>query len=123
MTIVDWFGRPQVDQAQLHHILRLIEAGKTDGTLVHGGRRHGITVKSCLIQNSLWLMLIIFKGSFIEPTIFLNVTTSSPIYQEEVFGPVVIVNTFTTEEEALAEANSTDFGLFCVSPRLSASYK
>jgi acyl-CoA reductase-like NAD-dependent aldehyde dehydrogenase len=121
MKIVDWFGRPQVDKAQLHHILRLIETGKTDGTLVHGGRRHGVNVKSCLIQKNLWFILISFKGAFIEPTIFVNVPTSSPIYQEEVFGPVVIVNTFTSEEDALAEANSTDFGLFCMSPLLSGS--
>ncbi|PMD29646.1 aldehyde dehydrogenase [Hyaloscypha variabilis F] len=64
------------------------------GTLVHVGKRHGV------------------NGAFIEPTIFVNVPNSSPIYQEEVFGPVVIVNTFTSEEDALAEANSTDFGLF-----------
>ncbi|KAG0650381.1 Aldehyde dehydrogenase [Hyphodiscus hymeniophilus] len=88
------FQGPQVDQVQLQHILRLIEAGKKDGTLFHGGKRHGT------------------QGSFIEPTIFLNVPTSSPIYQEEVFGPVLIVNTFTSEEDALTEANSTDFGLF-----------
>jgi acyl-CoA reductase-like NAD-dependent aldehyde dehydrogenase len=40
------------------------------------------------------------------------VPTSSPAYQEEIFGPVVIVNTFDREEEAIAEANRTEFGLF-----------
>lgn len=53
-----------------------------------------------------------------EPTIFLNVPQSSEIYKEEIFGPVVIVNTFKEEAEALAEANSTEFGLFCRSSAL-----
>jgi aldehyde dehydrogenase (NAD+) len=40
---------------------------------------------------------------------------TSPIYEEEVFGPVVIVNTFREEEEAIREANSVEYGLFCMS--------
>ncbi|KAH8817431.1 aldehyde dehydrogenase domain-containing protein [Xylogone sp. PMI_703] len=88
------FQGPQVDQKQLEHILRLIEVGKKDGTLIHGGNRSGVA------------------GAFVEPTIFMNVPTTSPIYQEEVFGPVVVVNTFKTEEDVLEEANGTDFGLF-----------
>lgn len=55
----------------------------------------------------------IVQGAFIEPTILFNVPTSSVAYQEEIFGPVVIVNTFETEEQALDEANCTEFGLFC----------
>ena len=53
------------------------------------------------------------QGAFVEPTIFKNVPMTSPIYKEEVFGPVVIVNTFEDEEEALREANGTEYGLFC----------
>lgn len=45
----------------------------------------------------------------------MNVPQSSDAYKEEIFGPVVIVNTFKDEAEALAEANSTEFGLFCKS--------
>ena len=48
-----------------------------------------------------------------EPTILVNVPTSSDAYKEEIFGPVVVVNTFKDEAGALAEANSTEFGLFC----------
>lgn len=55
------------------------------------------------------------KGCFVEPTILFNVPKSSDAYKEEIFGPVVIVNTFKDEAEALAEANSTEFGLFCES--------
>ena len=52
------------------------------------------------------------KGNFMEPTILMNVPRSSDAYKEEIFGPVVIVNTFKDEDEALLEANATDFGLF-----------
>ena len=47
-----------------------------------------------------------------EPTILKDVPMSSEAYKEEIFGPVVIVNTFKDEAEVLAEANGTDFGLF-----------
>lgn len=50
-------------------------------------------------------------GWFFQPTILCNVSPSSRILREEVFGPVVIVIPFDTEEEAVREANSTDFGL------------
>ena len=55
------------------------------------------------------------RGNFMEPTILMNVPRSSDAYKEEIFGPVVIVNTFKDEDEALLEANATDFGLFCKS--------
>ncbi|KIW95305.1 uncharacterized protein Z519_03889 [Cladophialophora bantiana CBS 173.52] len=88
------FQGPQVDQKQLAHIQRLIDQGSKDGTLVYGGKRRGTT------------------GAFIEPTILKNVPLGSAAYMEEIFGPVVIVNTFKDEKEVLAEANCTDFGLF-----------
>lgn len=48
-----------------------------------------------------------------EPTVLVNVPTSSEAYKQEIFGPVLIVNTFKNEAEALAEANGSEFGLFC----------
>lgn len=50
-------------------------------------------------------------GCFVQPTILLDPDTSSKAYREEVFGPVVCINTFESEEEAIAMANDTDFGL------------
>ncbi|GGF78130.1 aldehyde dehydrogenase [Azorhizobium oxalatiphilum] len=50
-------------------------------------------------------------GFFHEPTIFTNVTNDMRIAQEEIFGPVVCVIPFDTEEEAIAIANGTEFGL------------
>lgn len=51
------------------------------------------------------------NGNFIEPTIFTNCDTSMRIVQEEVFGPVVTVESFTTEEEAIQLANDSVYGL------------
>lgn len=51
------------------------------------------------------------KGFFIPPTVFVDVPKDAWIWQNEVFGPVLAVRSFTTEEEAVAEANSTRFGL------------
>lgn len=47
------------------------------------------------------------KGFFVEPTVITDVTTSMQIWREEVFGPVLCVKTFSTEEEAIALANDT----------------
>jgi betaine-aldehyde dehydrogenase len=47
------------------------------------------------------------KGYFVEPTIVTDVTTSMQIWREEVFGPVLSVKTFSTEEEAIDLANDT----------------
>ncbi|KAK4949907.1 hypothetical protein LTR10_011749 [Elasticomyces elasticus] len=88
------FQGPQADMNQLANIQRLIVEASKDGKVVYGGKRHGST------------------GAFIEPTILKDIPSDSPAYKEEIFGPVVIVNTFKDEEEALSEANCTDYGLF-----------
>lgn len=51
------------------------------------------------------------QGYFIEPTIFKNVPESAELVQQEVFGPVVVINTFKTEEEVIALSNDTEYGL------------
>ena len=51
------------------------------------------------------------QGFFIEPTIFADVTADMSIFKDEVFGPVLSITPFDTEEEAWALANGTDFGL------------
>jgi aldehyde dehydrogenase (NAD+) len=51
------------------------------------------------------------KGFWCRPTIFTNVAQSSRIVQEEIFGPVLSVQTFRTVEEAIEKANNTPFGL------------
>lgn len=51
------------------------------------------------------------KGYFIPPTIFTNVSQSNRIVQEEIFGPVLTVQTFRTADEAIEKANNTPYGL------------
>lgn len=70
-----------------------IEAGKTGAQLLVGGERKGD------------------KGAFVTPTIFLNPSKDSTIYKEEIFGPVLTILTFETEEEGIKLANDTSYGL------------
>jgi acyl-CoA reductase-like NAD-dependent aldehyde dehydrogenase len=50
-------------------------------------------------------------GFYVEPTVFADVTANMRIFQEEVFGPFVSITRFSTEEEGLALANDSPFGL------------
>jgi aldehyde dehydrogenase (NAD+) len=84
---------PVVDRQQYLRIMTYIEQGKEDASLVTGGSRKGD------------------RGFSIRPTIFLNPAEHSPIWREEIFGPVLCVKTFETEEEAIRLANDTDYGL------------
>lgn len=87
-----------VSESQMNKILSYIEIGKKEGAaLVCGGERY--TEGDCA------------KGYFIRPTIFDDCTPNMTIVKEEIFGPVLTVQTFTTEEEAVALANDTPYGL------------
>lgn len=86
---------PLVSRPQYDKVLAYMEAGKSEATLVTGGGRPaGFNA-----------------GYFVEPTIFADVTPEARIWKEEIFGPVLAVATFDTEDEALALANTTEFGL------------
>lgn len=88
---------------------------------MRGGRRHGDKARTTTWPPDLPSILICeFQGAFLDPAILLNVDTKSSAYQEEIFGPVIIVNTFEDEADALAEANCVDFGLFCKAIRPSS---
>jgi acyl-CoA reductase-like NAD-dependent aldehyde dehydrogenase len=50
-------------------------------------------------------------GYFIQPTVLVNVGQETDVWQKEVFGPVLSVRSFSSEAEAVLEANSTKFGL------------
>jgi aldehyde dehydrogenase (NAD+) len=94
----DTFQGPQVTKAQYEKVLGYIESGKSEGaTLASGGVPHKQVGDG--------------KGYFIEPTIFTDVKDTMKIYREEIFGPFVVIASFKTEEEALAKANDTTYGL------------
>ena len=89
---------PLVSQAQLDKVLGYIEAGRAEGArLVCGGNR--ATVQGFP------------DGLFVEPTVFADVADHMTIAREEIFGPVMCVLDFESEEEAVARANATEFGL------------
>lgn len=93
----DTFQGPQVTRAQYERVLSYIESGKSEGATLTAG---GTTIKD-----------VDGKGFFVAPTIFTNVTDKMKIYREEVFGPFVVIASFSTEEEAVAKANDTTYGL------------
>ncbi|RSN20742.1 5-carboxymethyl-2-hydroxymuconate semialdehyde dehydrogenase [Amycolatopsis sp. WAC 01416] len=76
-------------------VMKYIEIGKTEARLVAGGGRpDGFPT-----------------GNYVAPTVFADVKPDARIFQEEIFGPVVAITPFDTEEEALELANNTKYGL------------
>jgi betaine-aldehyde dehydrogenase len=89
---------PIVSEAHMNKILSYIQIGKEEGAkLIVGGNR----IKEEGMD----------KGYFVEPTIFVDTTPDMRIVQEEIFGPVLVVQKFKDEAEALRLANDTKYGL------------
>jgi len=87
---------PVVNHIQFDKVLSYIQKGKDAGaTVLTGGKR------SPKFE----------KGYYVEPTVFTDVTPDMAIWREEIFGPVLSVRTFSTEEQALFEANDSPYGL------------
>ncbi|WP_323802845.1 betaine-aldehyde dehydrogenase [Sulfitobacter litoralis] len=87
------FG-PMVSKRQMEIALSYVEKGKAEGArLVFGG--------SAIDRD----------GFYMQPTVFADVTDDMSIAREEIFGPVMSVLDFDTEEEVMARANATEFGL------------
>ncbi|MGO3879205.1 MAG: 5-carboxymethyl-2-hydroxymuconate semialdehyde dehydrogenase [Agrococcus casei] len=76
-------------------VMSYVEIGKSEARLtVGGGRPEGFE-----------------EGNFVAPTVFADVKPDARIFQEEIFGPVVSITPFDTDEEALELANNTKYGL------------
>ncbi|CAK7204914.1 mitochondrial aldehyde dehydrogenase [Sporothrix eucalyptigena] len=98
------FQGPQVTRAQYERVLDYIKSGREEGaTLAMGGVPIGGPAVAANGETS--------KGFFVAPTVFTNVKPAMKIYREEIFGPCVAVVVFKTEEEAVAMANDTTYGL------------
>jgi len=88
---------PLVNQRQYERVQGLIQRGVDEGaTLVIGGMGRPESVD---------------KGYYVKPTVFSNVTPSMTIAREEIFGPVLSIMPYDSEEEAIEIANGTDYGL------------
>ncbi|KAJ5529995.1 hypothetical protein N7527_003388 [Penicillium freii] len=92
------FQGPQVTQAQYDRIMSYIDVGKSEkATLIAGGKPFTGVGDG--------------KGFFVEPTVFTDVTPKMRIYQEEVFGPFVVIARFSEEKDAIEMANDSTYGL------------
>ncbi len=87
---------PLISEAHQRKVLDLIESGKTEAELLCGGGGYDDDRA---------------RGNFVQPTVFTNAKSDARVLREEVFGPVLVVQLFDTEEEALRLANDTEFGL------------
>jgi aldehyde dehydrogenase (NAD+) len=88
---------PLVNQAQFEKVQDLIQSGVDEGaTLVAGGTGRPSEVN---------------RGYYVRPTVFGDVTPQMKIAREEIFGPVLSIMSYDTEDEAVEIANDTPFGL------------
>lgn len=94
------FQGPQVTRAQYERILSYFEIAKGEGATVLTG---GGAYAHPSAQNK--------DGYFVQPTVFTDVDDSMRIVREEVFGPVVVILPFDSEEEAIRRANDSTYGL------------
>ncbi|MBS9780407.1 MAG: betaine-aldehyde dehydrogenase [Moraxellaceae bacterium] len=88
---------PLVSFAHMEKVLSYIEKGKNEARLLIGGER--------LQEGEL------AKGAFVAPTVFTDCTDDMAIVKDEIFGPVMSILTYETEEEVIKRANATDYGL------------
>jgi betaine-aldehyde dehydrogenase len=89
---------PLISPTHMQRVLNYIEIGKAEGaTLALGGNR---------ITGAGYS-----EGNFVEPTIFTDVTSDMRIVREEIFGPVLVVQRFKDEADAVRMANDSDYGL------------
>jgi len=90
---------PVVSEAHYQKVLRYLEIAKEEqATLICGGKRPKLPDH---LKN----------GYYLEPTVYVQENPQSRICQEEIFGPIVTLIPFDTEEEALQIANDTEYGL------------
>jgi succinate-semialdehyde dehydrogenase/glutarate-semialdehyde dehydrogenase len=87
---------PMIDGKAVAGVEALVaQAQEAGARVVAGGKRHA------------------FGGAFYEPTLLADVTAGMRVAREEIFGPVAPLFRFSTEEEVIAQANATEFGLAC----------
>jgi acyl-CoA reductase-like NAD-dependent aldehyde dehydrogenase len=78
---------------------------------VSGYITSGITEGATLVAGGEGMPEGLDKGYFVKPTVFADVTSEMTVFREEIFGPVLTITTYETEEEAIALANDSEYGL------------
>jgi succinate-semialdehyde dehydrogenase/glutarate-semialdehyde dehydrogenase len=115
-SVADEFARRVTAAVNDFAIGRGTESGVTIGPLVDD---NAVAKAEALVQDAVSRgaqlatggSRIDGAGSFFEPTVLTGVTPGSDILREEIFGPVLAIATFDTEDEAVALANDTEYGL------------
>eukprot|EP01116_Phalansterium_solitarium_P011986 TRINITY_DN27899_c0_g1_i1.p1 TRINITY_DN27899_c0_g1~~TRINITY_DN27899_c0_g1_i1.p1 ORF type:complete len:509 (+),score=161.38 TRINITY_DN27899_c0_g1_i1:77-1528(+) len=87
-----------VSEVHRNHVEKYIALARTEGTILCGGDRPSLPDE-------------LSKGYYLNPTVITDLSPSCRVQQEEIFGPVVGITKFSTEEEAIEIANSTRYGL------------
>ena len=87
-----------IAEEHLNKVMSYVEIARETATILTGGRRPELPHP-------------FDKGYFLEPTVVVDVKPSDKVCQEEIFGPMVVVMPFDTEEEAIELANNTPYGL------------
>merc|ERR1711998_171008 len=91
-----------VSKEQHQKVLEAIELARTEGcTLMVGGEKTSDVALDSSLQSGYW----------VKPTILTDVPISSRTWLNEIFGPVLAIRTFKTEEEAIQVVNDTTYGL------------
>jgi betaine-aldehyde dehydrogenase len=86
-----------ISEEHMNRVLAAIDAGRRAARLVCGGNR--------VTRGAL------SRGYFVEPTIFADCADHIPLVTDEIFGPVMSVLKFSSEDEVIRRANATPFGL------------
>jgi betaine-aldehyde dehydrogenase len=89
----DGFVPPVNNSAQLDRVLGFLDRRPSHAEVVAGGARQGT------------------RGYFVEPTIIADLRQDDEMIQSEIFGPVITIQRFTDEQEALEKANDVEYGL------------
>ena len=100
-------GDPMDEDVQMGPLVSLPQLAKVSG-YVEAGKAQGAT---CLTGGGTPKVQGFEDGYFIEPTVFAEVKDGMTIAREEIFGPVMCVLDFETEDDVVARANDTEFGL------------
>jgi succinate-semialdehyde dehydrogenase/glutarate-semialdehyde dehydrogenase len=114
--VAEEFARRVTDRVKAMKIGAGTEPGVTIGPLIDD---RAVAAMTALVDDAVSRGARVLAGGtapegdgfFFEPTVLVDVQPGSDILREEIFGPILAITTFSTEEEAVARANETEYGL------------
>ncbi|MEN0085072.1 MAG: NAD-dependent succinate-semialdehyde dehydrogenase [Leifsonia sp.] len=115
-SVADEFARRVTEKVQALRLGRGTDDGVTIGPLIDD---RAVASMTALVEDAVARGARVLTGGtapegdgyFFEPTVVVDVQPGSDILREEIFGPVLAISTFSTEDEAVAAANGTEYGL------------